>query len=361
MTKGEYISFIQNNLTQLDQTARYHSKQVEYAIEKVFNQVYYDMAKKSPNSLERYSVLRLGVSSSLDVNTQRYVAPTEANTWFLPSIDELSAMHDNLHSEGVGGFASAYYWSSGEDDNTNAWGKDFDSGYQYVDSKASTNYVRAVRTFTPLAGAYSLRDVGPAGGLIFYIDGTTYYEAAPSDQSASQVWSNIINVAIGTTGTAIGTGLANTAAIIAQAGHTDSAAKVCDDYENNTATLDLKYVDLPLKASGVLGVRLSTSTTLAFVPMTTMEMDLAYGADLTLGSSLIGYSAQNGQLEFFGMSADATTLTVRIVQQFSEYASTDEVYPPYGKDFNITGQVLQILSQIPPKDLVNDNSDIKNG
>ena len=54
--------------------------------------------------------------------------------------------------------------------------------------------------------------------------------AATADQSTSCAWSNIPNILIGTTGTSIGTGLANTTAIIGQSGHTDSAAKVCHDY-----------------------------------------------------------------------------------------------------------------------------------
>ena len=88
-------------------------------------------------------------------------------------------------------------------------------------------------TITVALHIYVLRDAGPAGGLIFYdkgssSDGWRYLEAAPVDQ-VSQAWSNITNVLIGSTGTAIGTGKTNTAAIIAQAGHTTSAAKLCDD------------------------------------------------------------------------------------------------------------------------------------
>jgi hypothetical protein len=80
-------------------------------------------------------------------------------------------------------------------------------------------------------GDYSLRDIGPAGGWICYVDGgTTYYEAAPTDQ-AIVPWSNITGQEIGVTakGTAIGTGQANTTAIIGQVGHITSAAKLCDD------------------------------------------------------------------------------------------------------------------------------------
>ena len=88
---------------------------------------------------------------------------------------------------------------------------------------------------------YAIRDTGPAGGLIFYInpnyiaDGWLYLEAAPSkwysdSGDPKSVWSNIVDIAIGTTDTAIGTGKANTDAIIGQTDHTGSAAKLCRDY-----------------------------------------------------------------------------------------------------------------------------------
>ena len=84
---------------------------------------------------------------------------------------------------------------------------------------------------------YSLRDTGPAGGSIFYInpnyvnDGWRYLEAASSDQSHLKAWSNLTNWIVGGTGTAIGTGESNSGTIFAQIGHShiDSAAKLCLD------------------------------------------------------------------------------------------------------------------------------------
>jgi hypothetical protein len=63
------------------------------------------------------------------------------------------------------------------------------------------------------------------------IDGWRYLEAAPSDQSMGIVWSNITDTEVGASaqGTAIGTGQANTTAIVGQAGCTSGAAKTCDD------------------------------------------------------------------------------------------------------------------------------------
>ena len=79
---------------------------------------------------------------------------------------------------------------------------------------------------------------GPAGGKVFYDKGSysagwRYLEAAaPSDQSAVSVWSNMNTTLIGPTaqGIAIGTGKANTEAIVGQTGFTSGAAKVCKDY-----------------------------------------------------------------------------------------------------------------------------------
>ena len=158
--------------------------------------------------------------------------PTDFSSWFLPSRDEVKAMYDNLYLEGVGNFKTdTTYVTSRESTSLNMTTISMFNGSEGSASKGSTAFpVRAARTFTAASGDYSLRDVGPGGGLIFYVDGTTYYEAAENDISDGYYWSNITNVAIGTTGTAIGTGLANTAAIIAQDGHTDSAALLCSNY-----------------------------------------------------------------------------------------------------------------------------------
>ena len=161
-------------------------------------------------------------------------AGTQYDDWFLPSKDLLNEMWVNLHSQGVGGFDNLKtYWSSSEIDAISVWIQTFETGYQTdSDWKTDSGYhIRACRSFIDAPAAYALRDIGPAGGLICYIDGagTTYYEAAPIDQELPIIWSNVTDEAIGTTGTAIGTGQANTTAIINQAGHTYSAAMICDD------------------------------------------------------------------------------------------------------------------------------------
>lgn len=152
--------------------------------------------------------------------------------WFLPSMLEMDQMNTNLYMAGIGGLSANKYWSSsqappGSTDRARYY---LFGTAQNTDLKTNTYYVRAVRIFIAGAGTYALGDNGPAGGWIFYIDGagTTYYECSSSDQSISKAWSNITNDCPGTD-VAIGTGQTNTNLIIAQAGHTDSAAKLCND------------------------------------------------------------------------------------------------------------------------------------
>lgn len=86
---------------------------------------------------------------------------------------------------------------------------------------------------------YEIGDIGPSGvGIVFYVtDGGLHgLEYSPEDiGGGKQPWSNITDEAVVTGSllpTAIGTGMANTQAIIAQAGHTDSAAQLCRNYRS---------------------------------------------------------------------------------------------------------------------------------
>ena len=74
--------------------------------------------------------------------------------WYLPSKEELDLMYQNKATidatagvNGGSGFASAYYWSSTEYNNNNAWKQNFDNGNQNNNNKNNTNRVRAVRDF----------------------------------------------------------------------------------------------------------------------------------------------------------------------------------------------------------------------
>jgi len=126
---------------------------------------------------------------------------------------------------------------------------------------------------TVKAVVYNLRDTGPAGGLIFYInpnaatDGWKYLEAAPNDSSttlqwlSTNTWLNGTSVAAGETQTGIGKGDYNTNRILNYKGvRTAAAAKYCDDLIVNAygdwflpSKDELNQMYINLKMSGVGG------------------------------------------------------------------------------------------------------------
>jgi len=80
---------------------------------------------------------------------------------------------------------------------------------------------------------YSIGDIGPAGGFIFYEnpnydrDGWRYLEAAPFDQSAGAQWGCFRRAIAGAAGTAIGTGRQNTLDMIAACSEAGTASQLC--------------------------------------------------------------------------------------------------------------------------------------
>jgi DUF1680 family protein len=80
---------------------------------------------------------------------------------------------------------------------------------------------------------YTIGDIGPAGGFIFYEnpnyaqDGWRYLEAAPFDQSAGAKWGCFRRAIAGAHGTAIGTGRQNTLDMKANCTEPGSASDLC--------------------------------------------------------------------------------------------------------------------------------------
>lgn len=66
--------------------------------------------------------------------------------WFLPSKEELNLMYENLHKQGLSSFAN-YYWSSSEDNGSNAWRQNFVNGNQGNYDRNGNNRVRPIRAF----------------------------------------------------------------------------------------------------------------------------------------------------------------------------------------------------------------------
>lgn len=97
------------------------------------------------------------------------------------------------------------------------------------------------------------------GGIVFYLDGSGGgLVCAESDQSTNAEW-GCYGTAIGGTGTGVGTGAANTAAIVAGCSEAGIAAKICNDLVINGYSdwflpskdeLDLMYQNLKLAGIG---------------------------------------------------------------------------------------------------------------
>jgi hypothetical protein len=85
------------------------------------------------------------------------------------------------------------------------------------------------------AFTHNIGDIGPGGGVVFYRSAVTfgddwhYLEAAPENISGTKAWGSSGHTSTGAIGTAIGTGKANTDAILV-ADINAPAAKACADY-----------------------------------------------------------------------------------------------------------------------------------
>jgi hypothetical protein len=190
---------------------------------------YYRVRAKTLNGWSAYS------------NVSKFRTSTD---WSLPSYAELYYIYQNLKLNSIGDLTDDMYWSSSELDYYQADCYPFSGeGVLYRNKDNNLTSVRAARTFIT-SYTYNVGDIiyeDPEDdlyihGYIFYKvdngDGTyTYYECSPTDQSTGYIWSNVW-VAIGTTSQSLGTGVANTTAIIGQSGHTSSAAKLCRDYNS---------------------------------------------------------------------------------------------------------------------------------
>ena len=87
---------------------------------------------------------------------------------------------------------------------------------------------------------YKIGDKGPGGGWIFYdkggySDGWRYLEAAPNDQGVTP-WGCYGASFQGARGTAVGTGKQNTLAIVNGCAASDTAAKLCANYQGGGKT-----------------------------------------------------------------------------------------------------------------------------
>jgi hypothetical protein len=130
-------------------------------------------------------------------------------------------------------------------------------------------------------------------------------------------------------------------------------------------TLTVSLVPMPDKRGGVRSIVSSVDTDVYFVPVTDQElmlMDEAQADGLTTATPIVVYYIVRPDLiEFKNMTATigAGTLTLDLLVCFTDLADTDEVPLPLGKNVEVIKMALEILGVVPPKDLLDNNSDVK--
>ncbi|MDR1231757.1 MAG: hypothetical protein LBK61_10195 [Spirochaetaceae bacterium] len=106
--------------------------------------------------------------------------------------------------------------------------------------------------------AYAVGDAGPAGGVIFLVEGSggnyVYYEAAPADCPGTAPWGGDTPAETDAT---VGTGKANTAAMLAANPDEGTAARLCAGYRGGDkddwflpSNLELKAMKMNLHRAG---------------------------------------------------------------------------------------------------------------
>jgi len=199
-----------------------------------------------------------GIVYGADVTFTTLLPSPYVYNWYLPSKEEfrqaylkvLALSLSGLVPLKTGTYPSSLYWTSSDDHSTyydgfthdtwlQAWGyvNSFGGGLN-IHGKAEGGHVRATADFIS-TDVYAVKAKVPGGAFVYQVDSLGggsyhYWIVAPNDADAVRInWSSVNTTPAGPvpTGLDVGTGEANTAAIIAQHGPSGtSAAKIAISY-----------------------------------------------------------------------------------------------------------------------------------
>ena len=168
---------------------------------------------------------------------------------------------------------------------------------------------------------YAVGEVGPMGGLIFIIPTTVgntagkYFEAAAADLSSTKVWCNVTTT-VGTTGSAIGTGKANTDLIAAAC--TSGAGQDAVDY---AVTLDsVTYADWFLPSQDELNELCLAAKATRPSTCGSGSLKSGFASDFYWSSTQIFTTSGYGQVLSSGaveFAVKSFAANVRVVRSFS--------------------------------------------
>ena len=145
-----------------------------------------------------------------------------------------------------------------------------------------------------------------------------------------------------------------------------SQVATAGQYEGYVAVMPVELVIFPDKRGGVRSIIDHTNSDVYFVPITDQEYQLMKSSQVddnltTTTPTVIYYVTRISEVIFVNMTAAiaAHTLTYDLIPAFTSLTDTVEVRLPFGKDAEVLKMALEIIGVVPPKDLLDNNSDIR--
>ena len=114
-------------------------------------------------------------------------------------------------------------------------------------------------------------------------------------------------------------------------------------------------------AKGVRSISTMRGWGLQFAPVAGDTLKLFEGLDIVRITDVVGYRLNRDRITYMGRPVDEdlntiTTVKMSLVVPFTEYDDDENFHIPGGFDLNLFDAIVQIARGIPPKDLLNDES-----
>ena len=115
-------------------------------------------------------------------------------------------------------------------------------------------------------------------------------------------------------------------------------------------------------AKGVRSINTTTGTGLQFAPVRKGEISIFEDLDIATVIDVIPYIPEQGRILYIGTPVDylgnvITSVRMSLVVPFTEYDNDEHFYIPGGSDIELINTVIELMGRIPPKDLLNNESD----
>lgn len=134
-------------------------------------------------------------------------------------------------------------------------------------------------------------------------------------------------------------------------------------YSGYNFVLPVELVPLPDKRGGARVIIDQTDSDVYFVPITEQEYQLMKSTQtddlVTTTPNVLYYVTGVDELTIVGMTSAiaAHTFTLDLLPAFTSITDTTEMRFPLGKDMEVIKMALEILGVVPPKDLLDNNTD----